>query len=247
MTPKTAFILLLASLLVACESEDKAPVKSADIQTEIVAKANGSGETVIEATIQVKGNKLDKNIDIELPFSIEAKVGDQTRTLFKTERGGEIVYTTKLPTDSEKDKFIVSANGNGPSQDNVIVLPQPFNITSSPKEYYDRHEDINITWNNVKTGGLIEAGFALSCNNSTDPSLVILKRKISDNGSLKINAAELVEGPDVDVDTSRGCNAMVILSRVRQENLDPKFGNGSYSLGVQERITNFSIKGSATL
>jgi len=107
----------------------------------------------------------------------------------------------------------------------------------------DRNQDINITWDNSKKDGKIEAGFALTCVGQGKPAAVILRKQIVDNGSLHINASELVDSAALKVDTSQGCEARVILSRKSEKSLNPLFGKGSYSLGVQERSTNFSIKG----
>lgn len=245
MLVRYSFVFIVILLLTSCGSKDDTPVKSADIQTEIIAKADGSGETVIEAILQVKANKnQSKDIEVELPFSIQAKVGEQTRTLFKTKRNGETVYTTKLPTDSVDEKYVVSkVSGDKDSSNSFIILPQPFTITSIPEKNYDRNQEINITWDNSKKDGKIEAGFALTCLGQGKPATVILRKQVSDNGLLNINAKELVDSADVKVDTSQGCEAMVILSRKTEKALNPMFGEGSYTLGVQERSTNFSIKG----
>jgi len=244
MLVRHSFVLVVLLMLISCGSEPP-PTKSADIQTEIIAKANGNGETIIEASLQVKNeNQEVKDIEVELPFSIQAKVGNQVRTLFKTKRDGETIYSTKLPTDSIDKKYVVTAVAEDKeSANNFIELPQPFRITSIPDKNYERNQDINITWDNIKQDGTIEAGFALTCVGQNKPAIVILRKEVNDSGFLNINASELVSNADLKVDTSQGCEAVVILSRKTEKALNPLFGKGSYSLGVQERRTNFSIKG----
>jgi len=242
-----SLVFVLVFIFASCSSPDKQPLKDAQIQTEIIAKSNGEGETIIEAVLQVKSEKKDvKDIDIELPFTLQAKVGNQTRTLYKTVRQGETIYTTKLPTDSVSEKYYISAaEGDKPQSSNYIILPQPFHITSVPNQDYERNQDIAITWDNSKKDGKIDAGFALTCVGQGKPAVIILRKQISDNGLLNINAAELVQNAKSSIDTSQGCQAMVILSRQTEKSLNPLFGEGSYSLGVQERRTNFFIKASS--
>lgn len=242
MLLRNCFVVITLLLLAACSSKVVPPVAKSEIQTEIVAKANGSGETTIEATLQVTADKKPaKDIDIELPYTLQARVGNQTRTLYKTLRDGETVYSTTLPTDSTKEKYFVGTSDKKP-QNSFIVLPKPFHITSSLDKDFDRNQDINITWDNANKNGSIDVGFALTCVGQGKPSVVIIRKKVNDSGKLLINASELVDGPDVKVDTSQGCEAMVILSRKTEKSLNPLFGKGSYSLGVQERSANFSIK-----
>jgi len=249
MLLRSSFVLISLVLLSSCGSDSPPPpVKSAEIQTEIIAKANGNGETVIEAVLQIRGEKGGvKDLEVELPFSIEAKVGNQIRKLYKTQRDGETVYTTNLPTDSVNEKYFVkSVKNNEESSNQFIILPQPFSITSAQNGNYDRDQEIHITWDNSKANGMIEAGFAMTCSGQEIPAVVILRKKVTDSGSLSINAAELVDNADMKVDTSKGCETMVILSRKTEKTLNPIFGEGSYSLGVQERKLHFSIKASNT-
>ena len=129
----------------------------------------------------------------------------------------------------------------------MIVLPEPFTITSANEARYARNQDINITWDNSNKNSSMDAGFVLTCQGNQKGSAVLFVKSTKDDGRFSINAADIVNHPNVDVDTSSGCDAMVILRRSTEKKLDPRYGKGSYSLGVQERVVHFSIDGLAQI
>lgn len=246
MKKLTTSVALVLLLIAACADTESENVKTEGVHAEIEVSADGSGNTDIDAQLEVGSRgELATQLDLSNGDALVAYANGEEQTLTKVEELLGIHYVTTFNFDSSNIEFRIALlrNNDTSAPNSTVLLPDPFTITApNNNATYARNADIVTTWDPGFSNFSMKIAYDLYCSDGSFVSKLQTQRAISsDSGQYSINVAELLNPYANHPSTQAGCDVDITVSRTRYGNLDPNYGEGGYIRASQQRTVSVRI------
>lgn len=227
---KASSFLALAFLALGCTEEvESTDIRTSGIYPEITVTARGNGSSTVEVRLKVGGRNSNTFLDLKGEDTLEATVGDVTRTLDET--SGH-TYRATFPVDDGGTRFEV-AFWRGEEDDSAplseVTLPAPFELELETREASRATDDVAFTWE-PPAGGSVNWRIEGDCIFSEDGTT-------PDDGAAII-PREAFDAPSSDEDET--CTVQLELTRSRSGSIDPAFTEGGRIVARQVRRTTLT-------
>jgi hypothetical protein len=242
----TAASALVPIFLASCADTESENVRTEGVHAEIEVIADGSGNTDIDAQLEVGSRgELATQLDLSNGDALVAYADGEERTLTKVEELLGIHYVTTFNFASPNIEFRVALlrNEDTSAPNSTVLLPDPFNITGpNDNQTFARNADIVTTWDPGFSSFSMKIAYDMYCSDGSSILEMRKERPIdSDSGQYSINAAELLSPYANHTRTQAGCDIDITVSRTRYGNLDPNYGEGGYIRASQQRSISVRI------
>jgi hypothetical protein len=240
MKTNAPVILPAIFLLAACETVESKNVRTDGIYADLRATADGSGSTVVEASLRVGGSGSNTYLDLSDGDSLLVDHAGDTRRLERSQDFfGAVHYRTSVPTDAADtplrvafmrephDQMEAECRG-GSAPYSIATLPSPFSITapSADAKFSRARDSIVVTWTPSSHDAMrwTASGTCIR-NESGDLD--------GDPGRLELDAGRFE--PATDREQSQSCEVTITLIRRRMGMVDPAYGEGGTFTAEQIR------------
>jgi hypothetical protein len=225
-------IALLSALafLSACSTASSTDLKTSGLYASITGTGDGSGKTTVSTTLQL--GQLSTTF-VELGgsdvLSASSSATDAV-TLKKFSLLGLVSYSGSL-TGDEEGKTITVALTRGKEDtsapNSVLTLPAKFEITGpvAATTFVRGKDAIVVAWDNSGKSDPMTVELSGECIEGVN-------KTASDNGTLIIAAADIKASKDNETKT---CDVQIVVKRSRKGTLDPAYGKGGSTAGIQLR------------
>jgi len=219
---------LVVTALGCEESVESTDVRTTGIYPDITVTATGDGSSQVRVRLKVGGSNSNTFLDLKGGDTLEATVGDETKTLDET---SDETYTASFPTEEEGTQFTISflRDEDDSAPASTVRLPAPFDVSVEPREASRGQDDVEVSWDPPGTGDvdLRLSGDCIQLDSDTVP----------DDGSHTLSA-DSIETFEADEDES--CSVRVALERSRSGSIDSAFTEGGHIEALQVRSDTFT-------
>jgi hypothetical protein len=227
---KLALVGCLALAAVGCtETVESSDIRTSGIYPEITVEANGSGSSTVTVRLKVGGDDSNTFLELTGDDTLEATVGDDTKTLDET---GSYTYRASFPVDAEGTEFVIGfirgdADDSAPAS--VVSLPAPFDLSLGATEASRADDDLEFTWDPPGSGNVtwdIE-GDCIKHDDGSTP----------DDGTNTLEAGSI---ETFDSDKEETCTVDLQVRRQRSGDIDGAFTEGGSIVARHVRTESFT-------
>jgi hypothetical protein len=203
----------------------------------IQASADGTGESVVNARLNVDDNSTDF-VDLSSGDTLVASAGGQSRVLSRSQSLGEVRYATSFTgLDSAGMLYTVALNraNDVSAPSSTCTLPTPFQITSpnSDGTFSRKNDDIVVSYDHAGSMDSMAWSVSGACIRTGANGIVG-----GDAGSFTIARGSLTSSDPAAAGVT--CQIQVTLTRSRPGELDSHFGAGGSIVAQQVRAVTFN-------
>lgn len=219
----------------ACQTTESDSVLTRGMYAQISATADGSGETTVGATLFL-GPPSDLNfIDLEGGDQLIAHHGGQAQTMSEQILLGVVSHTARFAADAADETFEVElrrdVDAGAPSS--RVSLPAPFALDGVPASV-SRGAAFGVSW----TGAALAPGDRMQWTAEGTCVELASGAIAGDPGSVTMPAGTFVKRGGQNI--ADACAVKVTVTRERDGDVDPAYGEGGAALGVQTRSVTFT-------
>jgi hypothetical protein len=223
-------VLITALMLPACaEDVDSTDVRTSGVYAEIDVLAAGNGKSEVTTDLRVGGSDSNTHLKIKGEDELVA-TGDGVA---KTMSLSGFLYKASFDVEAEDTEFVV-AFMRGPDDDDApnsnATLPAPFVLAGVESgAQVARAAGFQLTWTAATVGDGMSWQLDGDC-------LFPQTGSMSDTGQLRVDPSDFKVHSGEEQNT---CNASICVSRSRNGQLDPAYGEGGVIKAAQRRCIAF--------
>lgn len=235
---KTKIFGALAVVLLAagtgCSSSQSKDIATDALYANMGVSADGSGTSVVTASLQVGGVTSTDFLDLSPGDSLVATAnGANQQTMARQDLLGAIYYTSTFGIDTAGTLFQIAFNRTATASmpnpvsapDSHVTLPAAFTMQADKSTYSRVTDPIVLTWTNSGQSDPMSYSVYGNC-------IQTLSNTVSDTGTTTINAGSLTAQ---NGQTANNCQITIQLSRSRAGHVDPAYGQGGNINATQVR------------
>jgi hypothetical protein len=211
------------------ETVESTDIRTSGIYPEITVQANGSGSSTVTVKLKVGGSDSNTFLELTGDDTLEATVGDETKTLDET---GSYTYRASFNEDAEGTEFIIGfirGDGDDSAPASTVVMPAPFDLTLGATEASRADDDLEYTWDPAGSGDM-DWELEGDCIQRDDGST-------PDDGSNRIAAGSI---ETFESDAEETCTVALNLVREQGGNIDDAFTEGGRIVARHVRGKSFT-------
>lgn len=225
-----------ATTATACSTTESDNILTRGMYASMSATADGSGNTLISASLYLgRPTNLDF-IDLEGGDQLIAHHAGQAKPMSEQILLNIVTHTASFPVDDADAEFEVElrreVDAGAPST--VLELPAPFELGGVPASV-SRGAAFGVTWTGPASDRMrwLAEGTCIQ-----QASGMINAVGAGDPGSATMPAGTFVKSPSTG--TPDTCQVKVTVMRERDGEVDRAFGEGGTAVGVQTRSVTFT-------
>lgn len=234
MIAKLCTLALLTTGASACKVTESDDILTSGMHASISATADGTGDTRVGATLFLGPPSDLIFVDLVGGDQLIAHQGGQTKVMSEQIILNIVSHTATFPIDDEGTVFEVElrreVDDGAPSS--TVALPAPFTLGNVPPSV-SRGADFGVNW-----AGAAGQGDRMKWT-AEGPCIELASGTITgDPGSVTMPAGTFRKQAGQNVPDM--CQVKVTVTRERGGRVDPAYGEGGTSTGIQTRAVMFT-------